>query len=61
MAKQIAPCPQCGFTAGWWSPLTKFSMVFYDADGCKLEHRLFEKPAKHCANCDAKITKLIED
>lgn len=59
MEKQTKPCPECGETAGWWCALDRKSMVFRDEAGCKTEHRIFEKKQKHCAKCDADVTKCV--
>ncbi len=58
-ATQTKPCPECGQTSGWWCVLDRKSMVFRGPDGGKTEHRIFEKKEKHCANCDADVTKCV--
>lgn len=56
---QIKPCPKCAGRHGWWVALQRNSMVFRSATGEKLEHRLFEQKKKHCANCDADVSKCV--
>lgn len=55
---QIAPCAVCKKQAGWWSPLYRISMVFYNQSGDATEQRLHvNHTKKYCANCDHRLTK----
>lgn len=59
--KQVQSCPKCGKCVGWWSKVKRISMVFFEANGSKSEHRIYEAKEKYCANCNYNITKCVRE
>lgn len=60
LEEQKQPCPNCGELAGWWSGIQRNkSMVFHAANGEVTERRIEESKEKHCAKCDATVTKCV--